>query len=109
MIPIPVAPLRTETHRALVHRDGGCTLEDIESSVYPEHPQGRALREARVNGARHVSLGYAARHLRMSAVDFSGLETGRMTFATESEWATALAMVRELAAPGADGGKEGER
>ena len=98
MIAVPVAPLRSEKTRAFVRRTSGCELETVDSPVYPEHPKGRELREARVNGPRHVTIGQAARHLKMAPADYSGLEFGRMTFATESEWASALAMVRELAA-----------
>lgn len=103
MIAIPVAPLRTEKTRAFVHRASSCGLETVDSPVYPEHPNGRELREARVNGPHHVTIGQAARHLRMSPADYSGLEVGRMTFAKKGEWASALAMVRELATQAADG------
>ena len=78
-------------------RESGCGFEYVDSPVYPPSPHGDELRAARTKGQRHVTLGDAARHLRIGTTDMSGLERGSRTFATESEWASALAMIKELA------------
>jgi hypothetical protein len=91
---IPVQPVGTTRSAGFACGPRGCVLDVFESPQYPAHPQGRALRDARVDA--HMSLGELARALGIRAVELSELEHGRLTTDAPG-WEECMAAVKGAA------------
>ena len=90
---IRVAPIGDRPIAGLVTRESGCGIEWWREPVYPPHPRGAQLRDARMEPYR--SLRDAARLTGLTAENISGLENGRYALG-DDDWTRLLAL---LAAP----------
>ena len=88
---LPVESTGVRKSRGFVRREGGCSVEDIETPAYPESPDGELLRECRVRC--RLALGQAARILGISAAEMSGLEWGRFRFADDADVVRAVELL----------------
>ena len=66
-------------------RARGCTLEDIRMPVYHVSVQAKGFRAAR--RAARVGIGDAAAKLGISAIELSGLESGKYRLEDPKDWA----------------------
>jgi hypothetical protein len=91
---VNVAPTGREMVRGFGHRLDGSPIYEWEEDVYPPSPEGRRLRDLR------IELGLGLREscalLEITAVQLSSLERGRAT----CDWAQAERMLRDGKAVG---------
>ena len=85
----------TRTLAFVDYADRSGEMKEVDLLVYPPHPQGDRLREARVQVS--VSMGELAKVLGITAAELSGLEHGSYTTdqAGWDECWTALYELRE--------------
>lgn len=73
-----VEPIGTRTVRGFACRADGSAINEWTEPEYPDYPDGRALRQLRLD--LQLILREAAAILGMSATDLSALERGRRRF-----------------------------
>lgn len=90
---VKVEPIGTRQAEGFAMRQhGGCGYATWEQAVYPESPEGEALRRLRVE--RGLALRRAADILGVRAVDLSAVEMGRMRFEDFSAATRRLSVYR---------------
>lgn len=77
-------PIRYERGAAFVTRERGCTLEEVAHPVYEPSAFAADLRERRITAG--VSMRDAASRAGMRAVEWSGVEQGRLLPETREDW-----------------------
>lgn len=92
----PVAPVGERAAVGFVTRSSGCGLARWVVPVYPARARtaGEELRAARI-AAPYLTLADAARRVGLRASEVSGLETGRLAFATAADRVAFLAALKE--------------
>jgi hypothetical protein len=77
-------PVRHERTTAFVTRDRGCRGEEVRRPVYQASPMAEELHERRVRAS--VSLRDAASRAGIRAVEWSGVEQGRLVPESPADW-----------------------
>ena len=77
-------PVRHERSAAFVKQSRGCSIEQVRSPVYALSPAAAELRERRVRAS--VSLRDAASRAGIRAVEWSGVEHGKLVPESASDW-----------------------
>lgn len=78
------APVRHERRPAFVTRSRGCGIEEVRSPVYVVSPMATELRARRVGAS--VSLRDAASRAGIRAIEWSGVEQGRLVPESADDW-----------------------
>lgn len=79
-----VTPMRHERGSAFVKRARGCGIEEVRRPVYAASPMAEDLRSRRVRAS--VSLRDAASRAGIRAVEWSGVEQGRLVPESPADW-----------------------
>ena len=77
-------PVRHERSAAFVKQARGCSIEQVRSPVYAISAMATELRERRVRGA--VSLRDAASRAGIRAIEWAGIERGRLVPESSADW-----------------------
>lgn len=77
-------PVRHERSDAFVMRKRGCSIEQVRSPVYAVSPAATELRARRVRAS--VSLRDAASRAGIKAIEWNGIEHGRLVPESSSDW-----------------------
>lgn len=77
-------PVRHERSDAFVKRARGCSIEQVRSPVYAVSAMATELRWLRVRAS--VSLRDAASRAGIRAIEWSGIENGRLVPETTADW-----------------------
>jgi hypothetical protein len=77
-------PVRHERSDAFVKRARGCSIEQVRSPVYAVSPAARELRERRVRES--ISLCDAASRAGIRAIEWSGVEHGKLVPEAAADW-----------------------
>ncbi len=77
-------PVRHERSQAFVTRSRGCGIEEVLRPVYAASAMAADLRERRVRAS--VSLRDAASRAGIRAVEWSGVEHGRLVPESMDDW-----------------------
>lgn len=77
-------PVRHERTAAFVKQARGCSIEQVRSPVYAVSPAATELRARRVRAS--VSLRDAASRAGIRAIEWSGVEHGKLVPASPADW-----------------------
>lgn len=77
-------PVRHERSAAFVKYTRGCSLEEVRSPVYAVSPMATELRVRRVGAS--ISLCDAASRAGIRAIEWSGVEQGKLVPETTADW-----------------------
>lgn len=77
-------PVRHERSDAFVKQARGCSIEQVRSPVYAVSAAATELRERRVRAS--ISLRDAASRAGIRAVEWSGVEQGKLVPESSADW-----------------------
>jgi hypothetical protein len=77
-------PIRHERTDAFVKQARGCSIEQVRSPVYALSPMATELRTRRVQAS--ISLRDAASRAGIRAVEWSGVEQGKLVPESRADW-----------------------